>query len=205
MLYLYIVLSLCFQVHLVHFNTDLYSSFAEAASAQHGLCVLGAFIQVRLPHMRIKHIFTPDYLTRAKQPDGRSWKGGPGCRVSCLVWHLACGVSRLAELSGFVHRSYWSHSCAYASWLRTQMVIPLTGNNFIIKNFIVRQNQRFCEPARLRIGYCSSIHVCLVWHLLLAGIRFSCKDSVTMQYVFCQRFCDHLASSIVFSLVYRVR
>ena len=42
--------------------------------------------------------------------------------------------------------------------------------------------QRFCELAKPRIAYCPSIHVCLVWHLLLTGIRFS-----TLLW---QRFCE---------------
>ena len=39
--------------------------------------------------------------------------------------------------------------------------------------------QMFCEPTRLTIAYCPSIHVCIVWHLLLATMGlFTGMDSV---------------------------
>lgn len=34
------------ELHLVHWNTDLFSSFGEAASSKNGLAVLGAFVQI---------------------------------------------------------------------------------------------------------------------------------------------------------------
>ena len=34
------------QAHIVHYNSDLYATFAEAAAEKNGLTVLGAFIEV---------------------------------------------------------------------------------------------------------------------------------------------------------------
>ena len=41
---------LLFQAHLVHYNTDLYDSFGDAAKAENGLCVLGVFLKVSQTH-----------------------------------------------------------------------------------------------------------------------------------------------------------
>ena len=37
---------LLFQLHIVHWNSDKYSSFGEAADKPDGLCVLGIFVEV---------------------------------------------------------------------------------------------------------------------------------------------------------------
>ena len=36
------------QLHLVHWNTSKYNTFAEAAKAPDGLAVLGVFLKVRI-------------------------------------------------------------------------------------------------------------------------------------------------------------
>lgn len=36
-----------FQLHLVHWNTSKYKTFAEAAKAPDGLAVLGVFLKVK--------------------------------------------------------------------------------------------------------------------------------------------------------------
>jgi hypothetical protein len=41
-----LLLWICVQLHLVHWNEELYSSFAEAAKAADGLAVLCVFIKV---------------------------------------------------------------------------------------------------------------------------------------------------------------
>ena len=41
-------IDISFQLHIVHWNCDKYSSFAEAADKPDGLCVLGVFLQVTM-------------------------------------------------------------------------------------------------------------------------------------------------------------
>lgn len=41
-----------FQLHLVHWNTSKYKTFAEAAKASDGLAVLGVFLKVRSVFIR---------------------------------------------------------------------------------------------------------------------------------------------------------
>lgn len=43
-----------FQLHVVHWNSDKYPSFVEAAHAPDGLAVLGVFLQVRTHAFRLK-------------------------------------------------------------------------------------------------------------------------------------------------------
>lgn len=38
---------LCFQLHLVHYNLDMYSRASEAACSDKGLSVIGIFLKVR--------------------------------------------------------------------------------------------------------------------------------------------------------------
>lgn len=43
-----------FQLHMVHWNSDKYPSFVEAAHAPDGLAVLGVFLQVSTRGLRLK-------------------------------------------------------------------------------------------------------------------------------------------------------
>lgn len=52
---MYVIFTL--QLHLVHWNTSKYNTFAEAAKASDGLAVLGVFLKVIILYLNFKVFF----------------------------------------------------------------------------------------------------------------------------------------------------
>lgn len=70
------------ELHLVHWNTDQFASFGEAAAANNGLCVLGVFVQAGKEHTGLKKI--TDLLPKIKYAgDKVDIEGGfdPACML----------------------------------------------------------------------------------------------------------------------------